>query len=56
MDWTSGLNCRSASWISPEAVFALRKVHLPYGWLESRRTTHAEREQLFGDDPMDAEY
>ncbi len=33
-----------------------KKVHLPYGWLESRRTTHAEREQLFGDDPMDAEY
>ena len=31
-------------------------LHLPYGWLESRRTTHAEREQLFGDDPMDAEY
>ena len=33
-----------------------KKVHLPYGWLDSRRTTHAEREQLFGDDPMDAEY
>ncbi len=33
-----------------------RKVHLPYGWLESRTTTHDERETLFGDDPMDASY
>ena len=31
-----------------------KKVHLPYGWLESRTTTHEEREALFGDDPMDA--
>jgi nifR3 family TIM-barrel protein len=33
-----------------------KKVHLPYGWLDSRTTNHAEREQLFGDDPMDASY
>ncbi|NEG70017.1 tRNA dihydrouridine synthase DusB [Bifidobacterium choloepi] len=33
-----------------------KKVHLPYGWLDSRTTTHAEREALFGDDPMDASY
>lgn len=33
-----------------------KKVHLPYGWLDSRSTTHEEREQLFGDDPMDASY
>ena len=33
-----------------------KKVHLPYGWLESRTTTHEEREALFGDDPMDASY
>ncbi|KFI45638.1 putative TIM-barrel protein, nifR3 family [Bifidobacterium bohemicum] len=33
-----------------------KKVHLPYGWLDSRTTTHSEREQLFGDDPMDASY
>lgn len=33
-----------------------RKVHLPYGWLDSRTTSHEERELLFGDDPMDASY
>lgn len=33
-----------------------RKVHLPYGWLDSRTTSHGEREALFGDDPMDASY
>lgn len=33
-----------------------RKVHLPYGWLDSRTTTRQEREALFGDDPMDAGY
>ena len=33
-----------------------KKVHLPYGWLESRETTHDERQALFGDDPMDASY
>lgn len=33
-----------------------KKVHLPYGWLDSRTTTHQEREALFGDDPMDASY
>lgn len=33
-----------------------KKVHLPYGWLDSRETTHEQREQLFGDDPMDASY
>ena len=33
-----------------------KKVHLPYGWLESRTTTHEERRALFGDDPMDASY
>lgn len=33
-----------------------KKVHLPYGWLDSRTTTHEEREALFGDDPMDASY
>ena len=33
-----------------------KKVHVPYGWLESRTTTHEERETLFGDDPMDAGY
>ena len=33
-----------------------KKVHLPYGWLDSRTTSHEERELLFGDDPMDASY
>ncbi|KXA20658.1 TIM-barrel protein, nifR3 family [Gardnerella vaginalis] len=33
-----------------------KKVHLPYGWLDSRTTSHEEREVLFGDDPMDASY
>lgn len=33
-----------------------KKVHLPYGWLDSQETTSAEREALFGDDPMDASY
>ncbi|RBP98690.1 tRNA dihydrouridine synthase DusB [Bifidobacterium aemilianum] len=33
-----------------------KKVHLPYGWLDSRTSSHEEREQLFGDDPMDASY
>ncbi len=33
-----------------------KKVHLPYGWLDSHATTHQEREALFGDDPMDASY
>lgn len=33
-----------------------KKVHLPYGWLDSRTTTLQEREALFGDDPMDASY
>lgn len=33
-----------------------KKVHLPYGWLESRTTTHEQRETLFGDDPMDVSY
>lgn len=33
-----------------------KKVHLPYGWLESRSSTHEQREALFGDDPMDASY
>lgn len=33
-----------------------KKVHLPYGWLDSRKTSHEEREALFGDDPMDASY
>lgn len=33
-----------------------KKVHLPYGWLDSRHTTREERERLFGDDPMDAGY
>lgn len=33
-----------------------KKVHVPYGWLDSRTTTREEREQLFGDDPMDAQY
>jgi len=33
-----------------------KKVHLPYGWLDSRETTHDMREALFGDDPMDASY
>lgn len=33
-----------------------KKVHLPYGWLDSRTTTRGEREALFGDDPMDASY
>ena len=33
-----------------------KKVHLPYGWLDSRTTSHEERETLFGDDPMDASY
>lgn len=33
-----------------------KKVHLPYGWLDSRKTSREEREALFGDDPMDASY
>lgn len=33
-----------------------KKVHLPYGWLDSRTISHEEREVLFGDDPMDASY
>ena len=33
-----------------------KKVRLPYGWLDSRITTHQERETLFGNDPMDASY
>ena len=33
-----------------------KKVHVPYGWLDSRATTRQEREALFGDDPMDAGY
>lgn len=33
-----------------------KKVHLPYGWLQSRETSHEERMTLFGDDPMDASY
>ena len=37
-------------------VRCAKKVHLPYGWLESRTTTHEQRETLFGDDPMDVSY
>lgn len=33
-----------------------KKVHLPYGWLDSRITTSEERKELFGNDPMDAIY
>jgi hypothetical protein len=33
-----------------------KKVHLPYGWLDSRTTDFEERKQLFGNDPMDASY
>ena len=33
-----------------------KKVHLPYGWLDSRTISEQEREQLFGSDPMDASY
>ena len=33
-----------------------KKVHLPYGWLDSRITTSEERKELFGDDPLDASY
>lgn len=33
-----------------------KKVHLPYGWLDSRATSDEERKALFGDDPMDASY
>lgn len=33
-----------------------KKVHLPYGWLDSRTTTKEEREVLFGEDPLDATY
>lgn len=33
-----------------------KKVRLPYGWLDSRATTHEERQALFGNDPMDAAY
>lgn len=32
------------------------RVHLPYGWLDSRTTTPQQREVLFGEDPMDASY
>ena len=60
---------REIGWLDPNMVFPQRvvdkprgrvrfakKVHVPYGWLESRTTTHEEREMLFGDDPMDAGY
>jgi nifR3 family TIM-barrel protein len=33
-----------------------KKVHLPYGWLDSRELSVEGREALFGDDPMDASY
>lgn len=33
-----------------------KKVHVPYGWLDSRTTTAQEREILFGEDPLDASY
>ncbi len=33
-----------------------KKVHLPYGWLDSRITTSEERKELFGNDPLDASY
>ncbi len=33
-----------------------KKVHLPYGWLDSRTTTSEERTILFGEDPLDASY
>lgn len=33
-----------------------KKVHVPYGWLDSRSTSKEEREILFGNDPMDASY
>jgi nifR3 family TIM-barrel protein len=33
-----------------------KKVHLPYGWLDSRELSSQGREALFGDDPMDASY
>lgn len=33
-----------------------KKVHLPYGWLDSRTTTSQERMILFGEDPLDASY
>ncbi|GAA6122865.1 tRNA dihydrouridine synthase DusB [Bifidobacterium psychraerophilum] len=33
-----------------------KKVHLPYGWLDSRELSVEGRESLFGDDPMDASY
>ncbi|RBP99180.1 tRNA dihydrouridine synthase DusB [Bifidobacterium xylocopae] len=33
-----------------------KKVRLPQGWLDSRQTSHEEREALFGGDPMDASY
>lgn len=33
-----------------------KKVHLPYGWLDSRITTSEERKELFGNDPMDVSY
>lgn len=33
-----------------------KRVHVPYGWLDSRITTSNERLTLFGDDPMDSPY
>lgn len=33
-----------------------KKIHVPYGWLDSRVTTPEQREILFGADPYDAEY
>lgn len=33
-----------------------KKVHLPYGWLESQALTQQERADLFGSDPLDASY
>lgn len=33
-----------------------KKVHLPYGWLDSRHSDGRERAMLFGDDPLDASY
>ncbi len=33
-----------------------KKVHLPYGWLDSQKMTEEERRALFSGDPIDASY
>lgn len=55
LDWSVGLPERVVDKPRGRVRYA-KKVHLPYGWLQSRHTTHEQCEQLFGDDPIDAGY